>query len=82
MLLLDVWEMDPPRGEPRCFVISAVAEGGIPYYRKLQNREFRLRQGVLHTNDVDCQLSGALADMSDCKPFEVFHRNLMIRLWN
>ena len=52
-------EMDPPRGEPQVFVIGGNGQG-IPF-----------AAGVLHTNDVDCQVAGALADQVITeKPFE------------
>ena len=63
-------EMDPPRGEPQVFVIGGNGSG-IPYYRKLQRQGIPFAAGVLHTNDVDCQVAGALADQVITeKPFE------------
>ena len=63
-------EMDPPRGEPQVFVIGGNGSG-IPYYRKLQRQGIPFGAGVLHTNDVDCQVAGALADQVITeKPFE------------
>ena len=63
-------EMDPPRGEPQVFVIGGNGSG-IPYYRKLQRQGIPFAAGVLHTNDVDCQVAGALADrVITEKPFE------------
>ena len=63
-------EMEPPRGEPQVFVIGGNGSG-IPYYRKLQRQGIPFAAGVLHTNDVDCQVAGALADQVITeKPFE------------
>ena len=63
-------EMDPPRGEPQVFVIGGNGSG-IPYYRKLQRQGIPFAAGGLHTNDVDCQVAGALADQVITeKPFE------------
>ena len=63
-------EMDPPRGEPQVFVIGGNGSG-IPYYRKLQRQGIPFAAGVLHTNDVDCQVAGALADQVITEtPFE------------
>ena len=48
-----------------------------------RDREFHFAAGVLHTNDVDCQVAGALADQVITeKPFESISQDLMIRLWN
>ena len=52
------------------FVIGGNGSG-IPYYRKLQRQGIPFAAGVLHTNDVDCQVAGALADQVITeKPFE------------
>ena len=53
-------EMEKPEGEPEAFVISACGSG-IPVYRQLQKQGVPFAAGILHENDVDCQVAAALA---------------------
>ena len=53
-------EMEAPKGTPQVFVIGGNGSG-IPVYRKLQRQGIPFAAGVLHTNDVDYQVAGALA---------------------
>ena len=63
-------EMEPPKGSPQVFVIGGNGSG-IPVYRRLQRQGVPFAAGVLHTNDADCQVAGALADQVIAeKPFE------------
>lgn len=63
-------EMEPPKGTPQIFVIGGNGSG-IPIYRKLQRQGIPFAAGVLHTNDVDYQVSSALAAQVVAeKPFE------------
>lgn len=63
-------EMEPPKGSPQVFVIGGNGSG-IPVYRRLQRQGVPFAAGVLHTNDADCQVAGALADQVITeKPFE------------
>ncbi len=53
-------ELEPPAGEPEVFVIAGNGSG-IPIFRKLQRKGIPFAAGVLHENDVDCQVAKALA---------------------
>ena len=53
-------EMEPPKGEPKVFVIGGNGSG-IPLYRKLQRQGIPFAAGVLHTNDGDYQVAKVLA---------------------
>ena len=53
-------ELEPARGEPEVFVIAGNGSG-IPVFRKLQRKGIPFAAGVLHENDVDCQVAKALA---------------------
>ena len=52
-------EMEPAKGEPEVFVIGG-GGSGIPVYRQLQRKGIPFAAGVLHENDVDCQVAQAL----------------------
>lgn len=53
-------ELKGPQGEPRVFVIAGGGTG-IPVFRLLQKQGIPFSSGVLHENDVDYQVSKALA---------------------
>ncbi len=53
-------ELEPPSGTPEVFVIAGNGSG-IPVFRKLQRKGIPFAAGVLHENDVDCQVAKALA---------------------
>ena len=53
-------EMAKPEGEPRLFVIAGGGTG-IPVYRLLQKKRIPFVTGILHENDVDYQVAGALS---------------------
>ncbi len=53
-------EMEPPRGEPQVFVIGG-GGSGIPVYRRLARQGIPFAAGVLHENDIDCEVAKALA---------------------
>ena len=53
-------ELEPAKGEPEVFVIGGNGSG-IPIFRKLQRKGIPFAAGVLHENDVDCQVAKALA---------------------
>ena len=53
-------ELEPARGEPEVFVIAGNGSG-IPVFRKLQRKGIPFAAGVLHENDIDCQVAKALA---------------------
>lgn len=53
-------EMEPVRGAPKVFVIGG-SGSGIPVYRKLQRKGIPFAAGVLHENDVEYPVAGALA---------------------
>ena len=53
-------ELEPPAGEPEVFVIAGNGSG-IPIFRKLQRKGVPFAAGVLHENDMDCQVAKALA---------------------
>ena len=68
-------EMEAPKGTPQVFVIGGNGSG-IPVYRKLQRQGIPFAAGVLHTNDVDYQVAGALADkVISEQPFECISQN-------
>lgn len=53
-------ELAPPNGTPEVFVISGNGTG-IPCFRALQKQGIPFYAGVLHENDVDCQVAVRLA---------------------
>ena len=53
-------ELEPPGGTPEVFVIGGNGSG-IQLYRQLQRKGISFAAGVLHENDVDCQVAQALA---------------------
>lgn len=53
-------ELEPARGTPKVFVIGGNGSG-ISLYRQLQRKGIPFAAGVLHENDVDCQVAKALA---------------------
>ncbi len=53
-------ELEPAKGAPQVFVIGGNGSG-IPVYRRLQRKGIPFAAGVLHENDVDCQVARALA---------------------
>ncbi len=53
-------ELEPAKGEPEVFVIAGNGSG-IPIFRKLQRKGVPFAAGVLHENDIDCQVAKALA---------------------
>ena len=53
-------ELEPAAGKPEVFVIAGNGTG-IPVFRKLQRKGIPFAAGVLHENDIDCQVAKALA---------------------
>lgn len=53
-------EMSRTPGTPRLFVIAG-GGSGIPVYRILQKQRIPFITGILHENDVDCQVARELA---------------------
>jgi iron complex transport system ATP-binding protein len=53
-------EMGGPAGEPKVFVIAGGGTG-IEEYRLLQKKRIPFVTGILHENDIDYQIAGALA---------------------
>lgn len=63
-------EMGAPKGSPKVFVIGGNGTG-IPTYRRLQRAGIPFAAGVLHKNDVDCQVAQDLAaEVIVEEPFE------------
>lgn len=58
--LFGSFEMEPPKGEPRVFVIAGGGTG-IAEYRTLQRKRVPFVTGILHDNDIDYQLARDLA---------------------
>lgn len=68
-------EMDGAKGEPEVFVIGG-AGSGVPVYRSLQRRQIPFAAGVLHQNDIDCEVAKALAvKVVTAEPFEAVNEN-------
>lgn len=55
-------EMEAPGGEPQVFVIGGNGSG-IAQYRRLARRGVPFAAGILHENDVDCEVARALASV-------------------
>jgi iron complex transport system ATP-binding protein len=53
-------EMNGAKGAPEVFVIAG-GGSGIPVFRRLQRMNIPFAAGVLHKNDIDCEVAGALA---------------------
>jgi len=58
--LFGSFEMARPEGEPRVFVIAGGGTG-IAEYRTLQKKRIPFVTGILHENDIDCQIARDLA---------------------
>lgn len=58
--LFGSFEMERPKGEPKVFVIAGGGTG-IAEYRTLQKKRIPFVTGILHENDIDCQLARDLA---------------------
>jgi iron complex transport system ATP-binding protein len=53
-------ELTKPTGEPKVFVVAGGGTG-IKHYRELQRKEIPFYAGVLHENDIDCQVAQSIA---------------------
>lgn len=58
--LFGSFEMARAKGEPHVFVIAGGGTG-VAEYRKLQKRGIPFATGILHANDIDCQVARDLA---------------------
>lgn len=69
-------EMEKPKGKPEVFVIGGNGTG-IPVYRKLQRAGIPFAAGILHGNDVDCEVARALAaEVIEERPFSLIREEI------
>ena len=69
-------EMEKPKGKPEVFVIGGSGTG-IPVYRKLQRAGIPFAAGILHGNDVDCEVARALAaEVIEERPFSLIREEI------
>lgn len=69
-------EMERPKGKPEVFVIGGNGTG-IPVYRKLQRAGIPFAAGILHGNDVDCEVARALAaEVIEEQPFSLIREEV------
>lgn len=69
-------EMEKPKGKPEVFVIGGNGTG-IPVYRKLQRAGIPFAAGILHGNDVDCEVARALAaEIIEERPFSLIREEI------